>query len=64
MKARVGDRLVMEGNRVGEGRRVGLITEVRGPDGSPPYTVKWEQSGHEGLVFPGPDAHVEHPDGG
>jgi hypothetical protein len=30
---------------------------VRGEDGAPPYVVRWGD-GHEGLVFPGDDAHV------
>ena len=35
----------------------GRSTEVRGDDGGPPYVVKWSD-GHEGLVYPGADAHV------
>jgi hypothetical protein len=57
----VGDRLVLEGNRVGEPRRIGVIMEVRHDDGTPPYLVRWLDSGHEALVFPGPDARVEDP---
>jgi hypothetical protein len=57
----VGDRLVLEGTHVGDPRRVGVIMEVRHDDGTPPYLVKWLDSGHEALVFPGPDAHVEDP---
>ena len=57
MKARVGDRLVVESNTVGSSRREGEILEVRGTDGRPPYLVRWSD-GHEGLSFPGPDAHV------
>ncbi len=26
-------------------------------DGAPPYRVRWSD-GHEGLVYPGPDAHI------
>jgi hypothetical protein len=61
MKANVGDRLILEGTHVGEPRRVGVITGVRHHDGAPPYTVRWLDSGHEALVFPGPDARVEPP---
>ncbi|WP_238019747.1 DUF1918 domain-containing protein [Dactylosporangium sp. AC04546] len=57
MRANVGDRLIVEGAHVGEGRREGVITEVRHDDHSPPYTVRWED-GHEGLVVPGPDARI------
>lgn len=56
MRANVGDHLVVEGRHVGMGRREGEILEV-GDDGAPPYLVRWDD-GHEGLTFPGPDAHV------
>ena len=57
MQANVGDRLVVESARVDSPRREGEVIEVRGADGGPPYVVKWSD-GHEGLMFPGPDAHV------
>ena len=57
MQAQVGDRLVVEGRNVGIKRRDGEVIEVRGADGAPPYVVRWPD-GHEGLTFPGPDAHV------
>ena len=59
MKAQVGDRLLLEGTHVGDPRRVGVIMEVRNPDGSPPYVVKWLDNEHEALVYPGPDARVQ-----
>jgi hypothetical protein len=57
MRAKVGDRLVVEGRTAEQHRRGGQVLEARGADGAPPYVVKWDD-GHEGLVFPGPDAHV------
>jgi hypothetical protein len=60
MQANVGDKLVIRGHHIGEHRREALILEVRGPDGGPPYVVRWDDDGHEGLFFPGPDADVEH----
>ena len=60
MFAAVGDRLVVRGQHVDEPMREGEIIEVRHADGSPPYVVRWSDSGHETLVFPGPDAYVEH----
>ena len=57
MHAQVGDRLVAESNRVDAPRREGEIVEVRGTDGGPPYVVRGGD-GHEGLVYPGDDAHV------
>jgi hypothetical protein len=59
MKAHIGDRLVLAGAHVGDVRRIGIIIEVRHPDGSPPYRVRWLDDDHEGLIFPGPDARVE-----
>ncbi len=61
MNGHVGDRLVLEGAKVGDPRRIGVITELRHPDGTPPYVVRWLDDGHETLVFPGPDARVEPP---
>jgi hypothetical protein len=57
MRANVGDRLVVESNSDSSHRREAEVVEVRGADGAPPYVVRWSD-GHEGLVFPGPDAHV------
>ena len=60
MRAFVGDRIIIEGHRVGEPRRDCEVIAVRGPDGEPPYLVRWEDSDHESLFFPGPDASVHH----
>ncbi len=59
MKAKVGDRLVIYGTNLGDRRRVGVVTGVAHPDGSPPYVVRWLEDDHESVVFPGPTAHVE-----
>jgi len=59
MRAQVGDRLVQLGVHVGNARRVGVITGLRHPDGTPPYEVRWLDDGHVALVFPGPETHVE-----
>jgi pyruvate dehydrogenase E2 component (dihydrolipoamide acetyltransferase) len=60
MHAAVGDRLVIRSAHVGQPERDGEIIEVRHEDGSPPYVVRWSDSGHESLVYPGPDAEVQH----
>ena len=62
MFAAVGDRLVVRGTHVDDPDRDGEILEVRHADGSPPYVVRWSDNGHETLVFPGPDALVQHPE--
>ena len=59
MRAAVGDRLVVKGHKVGDHDVDGEILEVRGADGGPPFFVRWSD-GHEGLVFPGADAVVQH----
>jgi hypothetical protein len=43
---------------VGVHDRTGEILEVRGPEGGPPYLVRFDD-GHESLVYPGPDTVVE-----
>lgn len=60
MKAVVGDRLVVLSRHVDEGNRVGEIVEVHGPDGAPPYVVRWQGHTETATVIPGPDAHLEH----
>jgi uncharacterized protein DUF1918 len=59
MKAKVGDRLVIDGTNLGDRRRVGVVTGVTHPDGTPPYEVRWLDDNHESVVFPGPTARVE-----
>lgn len=54
MKARVGDRLLPDG----EQRRAGVIIGLRNADGSPPYVVRWLSDGHIALVSPGPYTKV------
>ena len=53
----MGDQLVIESNKVDSPRKVGEILEVQGDDGAPPYVVRWAD-GHEGVMYPGADAHV------
>ena len=61
MHAKVGDRLVILGHRVGEPERDAKILEVRGDRGSPPFLVQWSDDGHISLLFPGPDAVIDRP---
>lgn len=58
MKAAVGDQLHVHSRTVEEHDKVGVIVEVRGENGAPPYKVRF-QDGHEGLVYPGGDCEVE-----
>ncbi|WP_366916364.1 DUF1918 domain-containing protein [Streptomyces sp.] len=58
MKATVGDRIVIQSRHVDEPERDGEIVEVHGPDGTPPYLVRWSDDGRTALLYPGPDAHI------
>jgi hypothetical protein len=60
MRAQVGDKLVVQGRRLGQHGREGEVIEVHGPDGTPPYIVRWSDTEQEGLVFPGSDTTVQH----
>lgn len=57
MRATPGDLLIVRGRTTDRPDRQATILEVRSPDGSPPYYVRW-QDGSEGLTFPGPDARI------
>jgi len=52
VQATVGDRICIRGYAV----------EVRGDKGQPPYLVRFGD-GQTRLLFPGPDAVIEHPPG-
>ena len=59
MQAKVGDRIIIRAHKVGASIvRDCEVLEVLGPDGRPPYRVRWGEDGHESLFFPGTDAAV------
>ena len=60
MYARAGDRIVVHGHHAGEPDRDAEILEVMNDDGTPPYRVRWGDSGQEALFFPGSDATIQH----
>jgi hypothetical protein len=60
VEAHVGDRIVIKSHHLGQPDRDCEVVEVRGQEGGPPYLVRWGDSGHETLFFPGPDAVVHH----
>lgn len=55
MRANPGDRIILAADKVDHQTREGIIREVRGPDGQPPFVVAWS-NGHTGLLYPGPGA--------
>jgi hypothetical protein len=58
MRAAIGDQLHVHSKTVEQQDRTGVITEVRGSDGQPPYMVRFTD-GHERLVYPGGDCEIE-----
>ncbi|MFI0504311.1 pyridoxamine 5'-phosphate oxidase family protein [Streptomyces albogriseolus] len=60
MHAHLGDRLVVESSATGVVRRDGEIVGLHHEDGTPPYDVRWSDTENVTLVFPGPDAHIQH----
>jgi hypothetical protein len=60
MRVVVGDRIHVRGRAVDALHETSETIEIRGQDGAPPHLVR-HADGHEGLVFPGADASVEHP---
>ncbi|GGY33402.1 pyridoxamine 5'-phosphate oxidase family protein [Streptomyces djakartensis] len=60
MHAHLGDRLIVESPSTGLVRRDGEIVGLHHEDGTPPYDVRWSDTGDVTLVFPGPDAHIRH----
>ena len=61
MKAAVGDHIVIPQPELDRPVRDGEVVDVPHADGSPPYLVRWSDTGRTALLFPGPDARVEHP---
>ena len=59
MSVQVGDELVVRGPHVGDRDREGVVIEIHGKNGAPPYLVRWED-GHESVFVPASDTHVEH----
>jgi hypothetical protein len=60
MRAAVGDRVIIEGRHLGEPERDAEIIALEGPDGQPPWQVRWEADGHVSVLFPGSDATIQH----
>lgn len=59
LRAEVGDTLIVDDGGLGGIPRIGEIVAVTGPDGAPPYRVRWLAGEYESLVFPGLGARVQ-----
>ena len=60
MQAHKGDQLVIKGHHVDDPVRKGEVLEARGPDDTQPFLVRWDDTGHKTLFYPGTDCVVEH----
>lgn len=58
MEAHVGDRVVVDAHRVGEGERHGEVIDVLHGAGGDRYRVRWDHDGRETLLAPGSDLRV------
>ena len=63
MQAAAGDRIVIRGHKTGAPERQCVVIEVHGPNGGPPYVVRWADGIHDTLFFPGADALVQPREG-
>jgi hypothetical protein len=57
-RGRVGDLVVVEGHRVGQGRRIGEILEVLGEPGREHYRVRWDAD-RESVFYPSSDSTIQ-----
>lgn len=55
-----GDRLVVRAHHQGQAERDAEILEVMGGELRPHYRVRWQDDGHESIVYPGEDVFVQH----
>jgi hypothetical protein len=58
LRGRVGDLVVVEGHRVGQGRRIGEILEVLGEPGHEHYRVRWDAD-RESVFYPSSDSTIQ-----
>ncbi len=63
LRAEPGDRLVIHGHHLGEPERDAEVLEARGAGGGAPFLVRWGDTGHTTLLYPGSDARVQRPRG-
>ncbi|AWN30586.1 DUF1918 domain-containing protein [Streptomyces sp. NEAU-S7GS2] len=59
MRAQAGDVLRFTGRAIGSPEHRATIVEVLGPNGEPPYRVRYE-NGRETEIFPGPGCVVDN----
>ncbi len=58
MEAHEGDHLLVEGTKVGQGRRSGEVVRTEGDRDHQRLWVRWDD-GHESLFVPGPGVKIQ-----
>lgn len=56
--ARPGDEVVIKGHQIGGPDRRGEVLETRGADGASPFVVRWDDTGHTTILYPGTDCEI------
>src|SRR5918997_6167562 len=59
MEAHIGDHVVVEGTKVGQPQRRGEVLEILRGAGGDRLRVRWQGTGHETVLVPGPDMSIE-----
>ncbi len=59
LRAEVGDTLIVETGGAAGTARIGEIVAVAGPDGAPPFRVRWLAGEYESLIRPGRSARIQ-----
>jgi len=54
LRAEVGDQLVGPGHSIAHGEIVGVVIQVHGIDGRPPFTVRWYEDSSISKINPDP----------
>ena len=55
LQAEIGDQLVRSGTAIEQGEILGVVTQVHGEDGGPPFTVRWYDDWYASKVNPNPE---------
>jgi hypothetical protein len=59
MYAFKGDHVRVEDEH-GCGTRAAVVISGHYSDGRPPYWVRWSDTGEEDVLYPSPDAYIDH----
>jgi Domain of unknown function (DUF1918) len=60
MEAQVGDEFIVDSVHVARSSGRARSSKIRIEDSREHYVVRWDDTGHETLFYPGPTSHVLH----